>query len=113
MATRRGFDVPELIGGMSSTIRETIIAIQQLYEGKSNNTGDVTLTANSATTTLEDKRIGPNSVLSFDPLTANASAALNDGSFYVSARATTKGQATINHTNNANTDKTFSYTVTG
>jgi hypothetical protein len=92
---------------------EIIIAVNELLEGNLNSVGSVTLTASSATTTLRDRRIGVDSVVSFMPTTANASAALNDGAFYVSGRAATKGQATINHTNDANVDKTFDYTVIG
>ena len=79
--------------------------------GKLNCVGDVTLTASSATTTLTDALIGPNSLIVFIPTTANAASAFQDGAFYVSAR--TKGSATITHTNDGNTDKTFVYGVIG
>jgi hypothetical protein len=92
---------------------EIVVALNELLEGNLNSTGTVTLTASSATTTLKDRRIGADSVINFMPTTANASAALNDGSFYISARAATKGQCTLNHTSNSNTDKTLEYTVIG
>jgi hypothetical protein len=85
--------------------------VNLILKGKINNTGTVTLTANQATTTLTDIRIGIDSHLSFMPTTANASAEIGAGTLYVSARG--NQTATITHANNAQTDRTFIYTVTG
>lgn len=84
-------------------------AVNQLFEGKTRATGSMTLTANAASTTLTDRRIGANSVIVFSPQTANAAAALSG--LYVSAYA--DGSATLAHANNANADKTFRYSVAG
>ena len=86
-------------------------AIRQLQEGKILATGSVTLTANQATSTLTDIRIGPNSVILFMATTANAAAEVGAGGMYVSAR--TGGSATITHANNAQADRTFAYAVLG
>jgi hypothetical protein len=80
-----------------------------VLQGKLNNTGTVTLTANSTTSTLTDPRIGINSVISFMPTTSNAAGAL--GGLYVSARG--DGTATLTHANNAQADRSFAYTITG
>ena len=72
-------------------------------------TGSVTLDASSATTTLNDRRIGPSSVIVFMPKTANAAAEM-DG-MYVSSRG--KQTATLTHANDANADKSFGYAVLG
>lgn len=77
--------------------------------GKTNNTTTVTLTANAATTTLTDSRIGANSVICLMPTTANAAAALATTYFNTFA----DGSCVINHANNAQADKTFSVTITG
>lgn len=69
-------------------------------------TGSVTLTANSATTTLTDPRIGINSAVLLIPTTANAAAEAP----YI---AVTAGSCTINHANNAQTDRTFRYAIVG
>lgn len=90
-------------------LRDMAVVINNLVQGKSLNTGTVTLTANSATTTLTDDRIGPKTVITFMPTTANAATAT--GNLYVSAR--TNGSATLTHTNNAQTDRTFAYEITG
>lgn len=77
-------------------------------QGKFNCVGSVTLTANAATTTLNDPRIGGESVILFMATTANAQAIAVP---YVTARGT--GTCTLNHANNANTDKSFDYIVIG
>ena len=79
------------------------------HEGKLNNVTDVTLTASSTTTTITDPRIGPDSHLSFTPRSATAATAA--GGLYVSARDT--GTATVTHASTADTDKTFSLSITG
>lgn len=86
-------------------------AVRNILDGKINATGTVTLTASSATTTLSDRRIGPDSVILFMPTTANAAAEVGAGGLYVSAR--TDESATITHANNAQTDRTFGYAVLG
>lgn len=75
--------------------------------GKMNVHGELTLAANSATTTLNDVRIGSGSVLLFMPTSANAAAGLT--ALYVTGRGT--GTCTLNHANNAQTDRTYDYVV--
>lgn len=84
-------------------------ATNQLILGNTNNTGEVTLTENSATTTVKNSRVSANSVILFMPTTANAAAEM-DG-MYVSARK--KGEFTITHANNAQDDRTFKYIHVG
>ena len=81
--------------------------VNNILQGKLNNNGVVTLAANSATTTLTDARIGPNSTISLMPTTANAVAE----NVYFSTFA--NGSCVLNHTNNAQTDRAYSYTVIG
>ena len=93
-----------------STPREISEVVNNLVEGKSNNTGTITLASASATTTtLNDERIGYDSIILFMPTTANAASAF--GNLYVSAR--TKGSATLTHSANLLTDKTYGYIVVG
>jgi len=55
--------------------REVSEVVNNLVEGKSNNTGEFTLNTNNATTTtIFDERIGNNSVILFAPLTLSAAA---------------------------------------
>ena len=89
-------------------LKEAIRAINLLLQGKINCGGTVTLTANAATTTLNDVRIGGSSRVFFTPTTANAK---TEGTPAVTAKA--DGSATLTHTNNAQTDRTYDYIVIG
>lgn len=92
------------------TPREISEVVNNLVEGKSNNTGTVTLAVSSATTTtLYDERIGYDSVIVFMPTTANAASAMTN--LYVSAK--TQGSATLTHSANTSADKTYGYIVVG
>lgn len=77
--------------------------------GKINATGTATLAANSATTTLNDVRIGGESVLVFMPTTSNAAAGMT--ALFVTGRG--DKTCTLNHANNAQTDRTYDYIVIG
>ena len=77
--------------------------------GKVNSVMTVTLTANQATTTLNDINIGPKSAILFMPETANAAAEIP--TLYVTGRG--KQTCTLNHANNAQTDRDFTYVVLG
>ena len=90
--------------------REISEVTNGVLNGKTNNTGNVTLNASSATTTtISDERIGYNSIILLMPTAANAVASLTN--VYVSAR--TKGSATLTHSANTNTDKTYGYIIVG
>jgi hypothetical protein len=63
--------------------REISEVVNNLVEGKSNNTGDITLAASGATTTtINDERIGYNSVILLMATTASAANAINDSTPY-------------------------------
>lgn len=79
-----------------------------LLNGKFNNVTEVTLTANAATTTFAHPLIGGFSLIVFTPLSANAKA---EGTPWVSARDART--CTLNHANNAQTDRTYSVGIFG
>ena len=90
------------------TPREVSEIVNNLVEGKSNNTGEITLAASSATTTtISDERIGFNSIVLLMPTTANAVSVIT--STYVSS--TVKGSAVITHLANTEIDKTYRYLI--
>jgi hypothetical protein len=92
------------------TPREISEVVNNLVEGKSNNTGEITLAVASATTTtIYDERIGYNSVMLLMPTTANAASVLS--TTYIGA--TNKGNAVITHTANTITDKKYRYIIVG
>ena len=92
---------------MGSNPREVAEVVNNSMNGKTNNTGTVTLTASTTTTTLNDERLGFDSVILLSPLTANA-AAQNP---YISTKA--KGSVVITHTSVASADLNFDYTIVG
>lgn len=89
----------------------TIIAqaLNGAIQGKTNNTGTLTLRANQTTTTVVDPRAGNISTILLSPRTANAAGAT--ANTYVSSKL--NGSFILTHANTAATDKTFDYTVTG
>jgi hypothetical protein len=95
----------------ASTPREVSEVVNGLLDGRSNNTGSVTLRASNATTVVADLRAGPESIVSLMPTTANASAEVGAGTIYVSTRA--KQSFTLTHANNGQSDRTYAYTVIG
>lgn len=93
-----------------ATPREISEVVNNIMQGKTNNTGTVTLAVASATTTtINDERIGYDSIITFMPTTANAASELTN--LYVSAK--TKGSATLTHSANVSADKTYSYIIVG
>lgn len=84
-------------------------AIHGLFDGRSNNVGTVTLADGATTTNIDDKRIGPESVILLVPLTANAANLDRTSDVFISAR--TNEQATITHGNTVNADQDFAYIV--
>ena len=93
------------------TEQQVAFVVNNILDGKINSTGTVTLTASTTTTTISDNRVGENSVILFMPTTANASAEQGAGTMFVATRA--KQSFTITHANNAQTDRTFAYSVIG
>ncbi len=75
------------------TPREISEVVNNLIEGKSNNTGEFVTTALSTSSTLYDERIGFNSVIVFMPLDHNSSQELKDIYFDTFAQ----GSCTVHH----------------
>lgn len=92
-----------------TNLARIVQAIRELFEGRSNAVGTVTLTASTTTTTVSTFNVGPESGVFLSPKTANAAAAL--ASTYVSA--TDAGSFTLTHANNAQVDRTFAYEIAG
>ena len=79
--------------------REVAEVVNNLVEGKSNNTGEITLAASGATTTtIYDERIGYNSVILLMPITASAADAANTALPYGAWQNTTTHTATSANT---------------
>ncbi len=107
MLTKLTYRVLPYSGANSRQISEVV---NNAMGGKLNNTSNVTLTASSATqTSIDDPRIGVNSVLLFTP-TSSAGMTFH-GDMFVSARA--EGSAVITHSVNTSGDRTFAFAIIG
>lgn len=83
--------------------------IQQLMQGRTNATGDFTLTANSTSTVVTSQTCGPSSVIVWMPTTTNAASQMATLSCATVAART----FTLTHASNANIDQSFKYIVLG
>lgn len=92
-------------------IRRVVNAVRGLAEGRSNAVGTATLTANAATTTVTAINCGAGCHIALTAKTANAAAAL--ATTYIPTATVTAGQFIINHANNAQTDRTFTWESRG
>jgi hypothetical protein len=84
-------------------------AIRELFEGRSNAVGEVTLTENATTTTVASDTCGDESVILLSPRTANAATAVAT----TQVTAVGNGSFTLTHANNAQTDRRFGYVAIG
>jgi hypothetical protein len=92
-------------GGDQRAVAEIV---NGMMDGKTNNTGSITLaTGNATTTTLSDPRISRDSVIILVPKTADAF------STTVYASAQSNGSATITHAANIVAGKTYGYVIVG
>jgi hypothetical protein len=98
---------------VTTYLRRFSDSYNQLRKGKTENVGEVTLTANAATTTINDSRLSIQSVIVFDPKTANAATEIHSGTMYVLSANRAEGVFVITHANNAQTDRSFFYAVIG
>jgi hypothetical protein len=87
--------------------------VAQLFQGKMNAVGTLTLSAGATSTSLSDSRLTQGSVVQFDPLTANAAAELAAGTLYVLAANRNKATWTVTHANAATTDRSFRVLIIG
>ena len=88
-------EYPALNEDGSSSPRQTAIVVNNLVAGKQNNRLDLELTLNSATTVVNDFRLGPESGLDLMPMDSNAA----NEFYWFSGQG--DGVVTINHSNNA------------
>jgi hypothetical protein len=97
------------VGSTEKDPAKFAIAIQQLFSGRSNATGSVTLAAGEASTVVSPPNCAPQSAVFLFPKTANGAAAL--ATTFISAVG--KQSFTISHANSAQTDRSFFYVCLG
>jgi len=94
-------------------LRRQYEVLQQMRSGKTENVGEVTLTAGAASTSVTDIRVSPQSVIVWHPRTANAASELAAGTMYVTDANMANGSFTITHANAVSVDRSFRYAVIG
>ncbi len=98
---------PRETSDLLSWIRRAAIVLESLLENKHRATGSVTLTLSSLTTTLTDRRIGPNSVVH---LSAEDVGAGGEVGVYID----TYGDQTCTiHHGSSTVTRTFRYSIQG
>lgn len=85
--------------------------LEQILNGRTRNTAEVTLTANSDTTTVLRPLFESHQVVVLVPQSASAAAELAAGTTYISARS--NGQFTITHANSADSTRVFGLIFVG
>ena len=106
-------DVSEYQPNHAEALRDIILVVKGVMQGKTNNVGTVTLTANttSTTVTLAAGRLGVDTHISLTATTATAQTAAGAGMYVTKSVA--DSQFTITHNNTADADKTFTYALIG
>lgn len=94
---------------VGATLRDTVFAINQLIDGRSNAVFSVTLTLSDTTTTVESEIINANAIPLLFPATAAAAAEV--ATTY--ATVTSAGVVTVTHASNATAGRTFHLLVIG
>lgn len=94
-------------------IRRLLEPLTAVRKGKLECVTELTLTANSATTTFTDSRLSVQSAVFFDPKTANAATELYGATMYVLTANRGTGVWTITNANNANADRSFQVIIIG
>ncbi len=92
-------------------LRKTAELANNLLDGKTNARGTFTLTINSLTTVVKDRRCGPQSVIKEMATTANAGGEV--GIYYTSRGVDSGGvkSFTVNHGYDSRADRTFDYVI--
>lgn len=88
-------------------LKKIVLVVNNLMNGKSNNTGELTLSAGATSTVVSNNLVNENSVIV--PVAQTTNAAIATGIRIVAGDK----QFTIYHNNTAATDRTFKYAVIG
>ena len=99
---------PENFSLKAEYIRKLKDSINFALRGKSNNTGEFTLTASVTSTVVNDNNCNLNSVVLIIPITANAAAHFVDTYIIAGDKS-----FTVNHPSRTHTDRTFRYVIIG
>ena len=88
-----------------------VLAIQQLFAGRTRAAGTFTCAAGATTTVVANALVNVGDAVLLMPTTANAAAEIGAGTAWVSAVAI--GSFTVTHASASSTDRTFRYLAMG
>ena len=103
--------IPQAVADPREWIEEAAPLLQQVREGKLDAVAELTLEENVATTVLTDNRLAFDTAIIAVPATQNAALELYGGTMWIDLANRLPGSATINHANNAQTDRTFQFVL--
>ena len=89
--------------------REVSEVVNNLVEGKSNNTDTIILNASGTETVVFNERVGSNSVILFSPRSLNAAGETD----HIYIKSKSKGSFVIGHRNHGHSDVELDYIVVG
>ena len=101
------------LSDVAAYLRRMWESLQNTRRGKLECVTEMTFTASAATTNLVDPRLSPQSVVLFDPLTANAAANAAGANMYVLEADRGNGVWTVTHPNQVTTDRKFRVLIIG
>ncbi|HYF36221.1 MAG TPA: hypothetical protein VD994_13085 [Prosthecobacter sp.] len=105
---------PKTLNELWPWLRDLFLAFARVKRGKLECVGELTLSAGVTSTTLTvPGLLSPQSVVCFDPKTANAATELYGATMYVLTADRGNDTWTITHANNGQTDRTFQYSIIG
>jgi hypothetical protein len=100
-------------GAVRIVLRNLWSSLVQTRKGKLECVTEFTLNPSVATTTLNYHGLSPQSVLIFDPKTANAATEKAAGTLYALEANRQNNQWVITHANNAQTDRKYQVAIIG
>lgn len=94
-----------------TSLDRIVLAIRDLFAGRSNASGSFTCALNVGSTTVKAPNCGATSKIMITPTTANAATEMGNGTIYVSSKSV--GQFVVTHANSAVAGRTFDYAICG
>ncbi|MCC6779766.1 MAG: hypothetical protein IT537_24560 [Hyphomicrobiales bacterium] len=94
-----------------TNLYKIVRAVRELFEGRCNAVGTLTLTASASSTVVTAPNCGAGSTVLLTPKTANAAAEIGNGTLYIATVA--NGSFTVTHANNAFADRSFMWAAFG
>lgn len=100
-------------GDVNEALRRLWDTVKPMRKGKIECVAELTLTPGATSTAFNYLGLSRQSVLVFDPLTANAATEKANGTLFVTLANRNKNIFTITHANNAQADRSYLVAIIG